>query len=591
MASFPRRVDLALLGAFEALPQPIRRAIARPTAGTFERLVRRYPANAWLPQLAVSLRWAAGPPERAEELCRRLGTSPRTAARARRQIARLSLRYGLTATALDILATIPEARQPEFEMVRARLSVDDGRYDDARGHAESALRGGHPDAARYLAMIASRVAVLEPGWAPDLGRASGALQALRGTAVPGRVLHIVSRALPYHQVGYTLRSQSVGESQLAAGLAPHFATIGNFPANVGVVDAPTEWAVRRVPYHRLAPAFTDNGFHDRLVTASALGATELVQRIRPAVMHPASNHLQAQVALAIAGPLGIPVVYEVRGFIEETWASHPERDEDAARESDRYRAIRDTETRAMAASEAVVTLSETMRLEIIARGCDADKVVVIPNAVDVERFQPRPRDDALAASLGIGRDEPVIGYISTFTAYEGIRYLLEAAAALRDHGRRFRLLLVGDGRDRDALVDQARSLGLDDGTLVMPGRVPNDEIARYYAVIDVFVVPRTADRVSTLVTPLKPFEAMAMERALVVSDVPPLREIVTPGETGLVFRPQDAAHLAEVLDGLLDDEALRAQLGRRARQWVVASRTWAQNGERYRALYERLGAA
>jgi glycosyltransferase involved in cell wall biosynthesis len=591
VASFPRRVDLALLGAFEALPQPIRRAIARPAAGTFERLVRRYPANAWLPQLAVSLRWAAGPPERAAELCRRLGTSLQTAARARRQLARLSLRYGLTATALDILATIPDARQPEFEMVRARAAVDDGRYDDARRHAEAALRGGHPDAARYLEMIASRVAVLEPGWAPDLGDASGALQALHGTAVRGRVLHIVSRALPYHQVGYTLRSQSVGESQLAAGLEPHFATIGNFPANVGVADAPTEWAVLGVPYHRLAPDFVDNGFHDRLVAASARGAAELVERIRPAVLHPASNHLQAQVALAIGGPLGIPVVYEVRGFIEETWASHPERDEDAARESDRYRAVRDTETRAMAASDAVVTLSETMRLDIIARGCDAKKVVVIPNAVDVERFLPRPRDDALAASLGIGRDEPVIGYISTFTAYEGIRYLLEAAATLRDQGRRFRLLLVGDGRDRDALVDQAGSLGLDDGTLVMPGRVPNDEIARYYSVIDVFVVPRTADRVSTLVTPLKPFEAMAMERALVVSDVPPLREIVTPGETGLVFRPQDATHLAEVLDGLLDDEALRAQLGRQARAWVVASRTWTQNGERYRALYEGLGAA
>src|SRR6185503_5580324 len=142
-----------------------------------------------------------------------------------------------------------------------------------------------------------------------------------------------------------------------------------------------------------------------------------------------------------------------------------------------------------------------------------------------------------------------------------------------------------------ALVDQARSLGLDDGTLVMPGRVPNDEIARYYAVIDVFVVPRTADRVSTLVTPLKPFEAMAMERALVVSDVPPLREIVTPNETGLVFRPQDSSHLAEVIEVALDDPELRTRLGRQAREWVVTSRTWAHNGARYRQLYERLGAA
>jgi glycosyltransferase involved in cell wall biosynthesis len=327
------------------------------------------------------------------------------------------------------------------------------------------------------------------------------------------------------------------------------------------------------------------------VTASARGAAELVERIRPAVLHPASNHLQAQVALAVAAPLGIPVVYEVRGFIEETWASHPERDEDAARASERYQAVRNTETRAMAASDAVVTLSETMRLEIIARGCDPEKVVVIPNAVDVERFRPLPRDDALAASLGFGRNEPVVGYISTFTAYEGIRYLLEAAALLRGRGRRFRLLLVGDGRDRDALVQRAHGLGLDDGTLVMPGRVPNDAIERYYSVIDVFVVPRTADRVSALVTPLKPFEAMAMERALVVSDVPPLREIVSPGETGLTFRPEDAADLTTVLDGLLDDDALRRRLGRRAREWVAAERTWAQNGERYRSLYERLGAA
>jgi glycosyltransferase involved in cell wall biosynthesis len=590
VASFPRRVDLALLGAFEALPRALQLAIARPTAGGFERAVRRFPTNPWMPQLAVSLRRAAGPPDRAAKLARQLGTSPRTAAHARRQLARLSLRYGLTDTALAILAMIPESRPPEFEMVRASQAVDDGRYDDARGHADTALRGGHPDAARYLEMIASRVAVLEPGWTPDLGAAGAALTGLRGSAIRGRVLHVVSRALPYHQVGYTLRSQSIGEAQLAAGLDARFATIGNFPANVGVPDAPRDWEVRGVPYHRLAPDFADNGFHDRLVTASARCLAELAERIRPAVLHAASNHLQAQVALAVARPLGIPVVYEVRGFLEETWASHPERDEDAARASERFQAVRDTESRVMAASDAVVTLSETMRLEIIARGCAPDAVVVIPNAVDVERFRPMPRDDALATRLGIG-DEPVFGYISTFTAYEGIRYLLEAAATLRGRGRRFRILLVGDGRDRDAIVEQAHRLGLDDGTLVMPGRVPNDEITRYYSVIDVFVVPRTADRVSTLVTPLKPFEAMAMERPLVVSDVPPLREIVVPGEAGLLFRPEDAADLASVLEGLLDDEALRARLGRQAREWVAAERTWAQNGARYRALYERLGAA
>ena len=243
MASLPRRVDLALLGAFEALPRPVQALIARPTAGLFERLARRFRANAWMPQLAVSLRRAAGQPERAAALARRLGTSTRTAPQARRQLARLALRYGMTDSALAILATIPEARQPEFEMVRAREALDDGRYDDARGHAERALGGGNRDAARYVDMIEARAAVLVPGWTPDLGGAAkAALSAARGTAVPGRVLHIVSRALPYHQVGYTLRSQSIGEAQAAAGLEPHFATIGNFPANVGVAGAPSDWS-------------------------------------------------------------------------------------------------------------------------------------------------------------------------------------------------------------------------------------------------------------------------------------------------------------------------------------------------------------
>ena len=154
-----------------------------------------------------------------------------------------------------------------------------------------------------------------------------------------------------------------------------------------------------------------------------------------------------------------------------------------------------------------------------------------------------------------------------------------------------RVLLVGDGKDKETLVETGHRLGLDDGTLIMTGRVPHDDVLRYYSLIDVFVVPRTASRVSQLVTPLKPYEAMAMERAVVVSDLPALREMVSPGETGLTFRAEDAAHLADVLGGLLDDPALRARLGRQGREWVLANRTWANNGRLYRELYERLDVA
>jgi glycosyltransferase involved in cell wall biosynthesis len=153
------------------------------------------------------------------------------------------------------------------------------------------------------------------------------------------------------------------------------------------------------------------------------------------------------------------------------------------------------------------------------------------------------------------------------------------------------VLLVGDGDEDETIREAARRLGLTDGTLVMPGRVSHDQILGYYSLIDIFVVPRTAHRVSRLVTPLKPYEAMALERAVVVSDLPALREIVTPEETGLTFRAEDPEDLAAVLGRLLDDPTLRRRLGRQAREWILAERTWAANGRRYRELFERLGVA
>jgi glycosyltransferase involved in cell wall biosynthesis len=245
----------------------------------------------------------------------------------------------------------------------------------------------------------------------------------------------------------------------------------------------------------------------------------------------------------------------------------------------------------MLAADAVVTLSETMRAEIVDRGCPPERVTVIPNAVDVDRFTPAPRDPGLAASLGIEPRHQVIGYVSSLSRFEGIPLLLEAAAALRGRGRPIRVLIVGDGEDRPHILETARRLGLDDGTLVMTGRVPHERIASYYALIDAFVIPRLADRVARFVTPIKPYEAMALERAIVISDLPALREIVREGETGLVFRAGDVDDLATTVGTLLDDGALRERLGRQAREWVAAERTWDQNGRRYRELFQRLDVA
>jgi glycosyltransferase involved in cell wall biosynthesis len=587
-----RKIETLFLVA-ALVPAPLRTIVGQPLAYVAGQFVARGNQPATSPQVAYIALWATGRRNAAEALARRIGTSSHAAPRARRELAQLALSCGLRHVAASILESMKDDRTPRAEMLRARIDRAEGRYTQALSHAEAAAavepdRGG---ARRYAEMLRSGLAVLQPGWQPDLGEVRQRLERLRGSVTRGRILHVVFASLPYHHAGYSVRSQSVAKCQRAVGLDPVFATRAGFPRTVGVPGAPAEELVDGVPYYRLDPDFPDPAFRDRLVVASARAALPLVERLRPAAIQATSDYLQAQIGLAVARPMGIPVVYEVRGFWEETWASHPWHDQQKAMTTDHYRLIRATETRAMLASDAVVTLSETMRQAIIERGCPAEDVFVIPNAADVERFTPRPRDDALAGSLGILPGDPVAGCISSFSPYEGIGYILEAAAALRARGQALRVLLVGDGRDRDAIVQTGHRLGLDDGTLIMTGRVPHDEVARYYSLIDVFVVPRTASRVAELVTPLKPYEAMAMERAVVVSDLPALREMVIPGETGLTFRAEDSGDLANVVGGLLEDPALRLRLGRQGREWVLANRTWDHNGRLYRELYERLGVA
>jgi glycosyltransferase involved in cell wall biosynthesis len=530
---------------------------------------------------------AAGAAHRAERIARELASSPSASPPGRRALALVARAAGFADLAKDIAAGLAD---PSTAPLRAEAALGAGRYRDALAEAERGLAAGAPGARQVRELARGHVTVRSSGWLPSLGEEAAGLARINGRPTRGRVLHLVSRALPHTLAGYTVRTQDVATSQAAAGLDPHVMTRAGFPRKGSAGGPGIDW-VGPVPYHRV-PESAPSKVPDRMLTEVVRAAVPLLVELRPAVLQPASNHLQAQTALALAEPLGIPVVYEVRGFWEESWAADGSHDEEAAMATDHYLMTRAVETACMLAVSAVVTLSDVMRDAIVERGVPPERITVVPNAVDVDRFRPVPRDAALAASLGIEADELVVGYISTFTAYEGIPTLLEAAARLRATGRRLRVLLVGDGKEEATIRAAGMRLGLfDEGALLMPGRVSHDQIARYYSLLDVFVVPRTANRVSQLVTPLKPYEAMAMERAVVVSDTPALREIVTPGETGLAFRPDDVDDLVEVLAALLDDATLRKELGLRAREWVAQERTWAANGRRYRELFERLDVA
>jgi glycosyltransferase involved in cell wall biosynthesis len=468
----------------------------------------------------------------------------------------------------------------------ARLAYREGRLTDAVEELEGA-RGWR--AARLRRSFLAELAMLEPG-SLKLGAPASAVpvKAAPAKAPAGRgakILHIVTDALPSTSAGYTIRTQEIALAQRAVGLDPHVSTRIGFPVTAGAIDGRATVTVDGVPYHRLLPWLMP-GRMDRLYQAHLRHAARLTERLGPTVLHAASNYANAVIALALRDATQLPVVYEVRGFWEDTWLSRHAANADL-KLSDRYVYTRALETHCMTEANLVVTLGEAMREEIIKRGVPADNVMIVPNGVSDAFLRPLPDGAALRASLGIQPGEHVVGLVSSLVAHEGIGTLLEAVKILNDRGVKARALIVGDGPERTALQRQAADLGLN---AVFTGRVPSARVRDYHAVLDVFVVPRTPDRVCQLVTPLKPVEAMASGLPVVVSSVRALSEIVHDRETGLLSPPLDAGELADRLQQLLSSPDLRAKLGANARDWVARDRTWAHNAARYREAYQRLGA-
>jgi glycosyltransferase involved in cell wall biosynthesis len=501
------------------------------------------------------------------------------------RLAAFSLAVDQPQVARSALARLPSGSLAG-PVLQARLAYREGRLDDAVRALDGAEGG---QARRLRRTLRAEIAMLNPGslkLPPSVAaRASSASGAGTRGGVPGRVLHIVTDALPSTSAGYTVRTQEIALAQRAAGLDPHVSTRIGFPVTSGAIDGRPLVSVDGVPYHRLLPWIMP-GRADAIAAAGLRHAARLVGQLRPSVLHAASNYQNALIAIALRDAFGLPYVYEVRGFWEDTWLSRHASTANLAA-SDRYVRSRALETHCMTAADLVVTLGEAMRDEIIARGVPADRIVIAPNGVNAEFLAPLPSAAELRRSLGIRDGEFVVGLVSSLVAHEGIGTLLEAVKVLNDQGLPVRALVVGDGPERAALQRRAADLGLD---AVFPGRVPMSAVRSYHAVLDVFVVPRTPDRVCQLVTPLKPVEAMASGLPVVVSGVHALTEIVRDKVTGMQFPPLDAGALAEVLRELLENPALRRELGDNARAWVAQDRTWERDAERYRDAYARLGA-
>jgi len=413
-----------------------------------------------------------------------------------------------------------------------------------------------------------------------------------------RVLHVLDHSIPLHS-GYTFRTLALLREQRAMGWDTHHITspkhaasaAGAAAAAAGDEASALEETVEGWHFHRTPGVPAAGGMR-----LPGLGEVALMkqlerrllgvaQQLRPDVLHAHSPVLNAIPALRVGRRLGIPVVYEVRAFWEDAAVDHGTTTEGSLR----YRLTRRLETHALRNADHVFTICEGLRGDIAARGIAAAKITVIPNAVDIQDFEPGGQADA-ALKTRLGLDGAVVlGFIGSFYAYEGLDLLLQAMPELLRRRPELRVLLVGGGPQDEALKAQAQALGVAD-KVVFTGRVPHARVQRYYDLIDVLVYPRHSMRLTELVTPLKPLEAMAQGRLLVASDVGGHKELIRDGDTGVLFRAGSAQSLTDAVDGLLQRRDTWPVLRAAGRAFVERERQWAASAQRYRPVFERLAA-
>jgi len=311
---------------------------------------------------------------------------------------------------------------------------------------------------------------------------------------------------------------------------------------------------------------------------------ELAERWRPDVIHAHSPALCGGGALRAARKLGVPFVYEIRAFWEDAAVGNLTGTEGSLK----YRLTRGLETQVASNADAVFTICDGLRNDLIERGIPGGKIGVMPNGVDLTLFGNLPlRDEALARELGLTADAPVIGYIGSFYDYEGVDDLIEAMPLLRESLRGVRLLLVGAGAMDKEWRAAAAALH-EPEAVIFTGRVPHDEVERYYSLIDVLAYPRKASRLTDLVTPLKPLEAMAQRRLVAASNVGGHRELITHGETGVLFEPDDPAACANALGAFIERKAEWDNFRNNGLTHVKDRHDWHLNAQRYLDVYHIL---
>ncbi|MFI7481837.1 glycosyltransferase [Kocuria sp. M1R5S2] len=406
-----------------------------------------------------------------------------------------------------------------------------------------------------------------------------------------RVLYCAYSTPVYHSNGYSVRTQGIVSGMRQAGIDVSVVGRSGYPWDVtteAVKPRPRRWVteVDGVEYTHLPEGSLGTDAPDDYVLVAADGFVREARLRRPSVLHAASNYLNGLPALIAARRLGLPFVYEVRGLWEVTEASAKE---DWAG-TERYAAQAEMETFVCQEADAVLAITQEVKDELVRRGVAAEKIELLPNGVDPLAIQPLPADTEYRKNLGLREDVPVIGFAGSLVAYEGLEVMLQAARILRGRKVGFQIAIAGKGGVYNRLKEYKEKQNLGRHVRFV-GRRPSEEMPRLLSCFDIVCCPRRSLPVTEMVSPLKPLEAFAAAKPVVLSDVAPHRAIVGEhGERGILAAPDSPRALADALQQLIEDPERRAAMGRAGRLWTVDERNWRFLGESVRDVYRRVVA-
>lgn len=268
--------------------------------------------------------------------------------------------------------------------------------------------------------------------------------------------------------------------------------------------------------------------------------------------------------IELARTLGMPLILEVNAPLAQEAATH--------RELVLRRTAEELERRILCAADALVVVSNALVEHARGLGVAAERMEVLPNGVDPERFRPEVSGDAVRERYGL-EGKRVIGFAGSLKPWHDVDTLVEAARRLHEEHSDYRLLIVGDGPGMKALR------ALDTPLLVLTGSVAHEQVPEHLAAMDVVAVTLTKGA-SEYFSPVKLFEAMAMGKPVVAAASGQIAELVVDGETALLYAPGEAADLAAKLRGVITRADCGAALGAAARRYVLEWRTWEQNARR-----------